>query len=83
MRAARRTSSRAACAASLAALVALFAAAASPAAERRVPPRFIGAMWDKSIQDAPREVQTPEWERMARSGVETARVIFADKIRCF
>jgi hypothetical protein len=34
-------------------------------------------MWDKEIQDAPRELQTPQWDAMARNGVETARVIFS------
>jgi hypothetical protein len=78
MKAARRTSARAACAAASALVAALaLVVPAAGAAERRVPPRFVGVMWDKDIQDAPREVQTPEWERMARSGVETARVIFA------
>ena len=80
MRAARRTSARAACAASAAALlglIALLAPAAAGAAERRVPPRFVGVMWDKEIQDAPADVQAAQWEKMARSGVESARVIFA------
>lgn len=78
MRAARRTSARAACAASVA-LVALLGALApaASAAERRVPPRFVGVMWDKEIQDAPPELQKAQWETMARSGVESARVIFS------
>ena len=80
MKPARRTSARAACAASLAALVVLIAACLPPAAaaaERRVPPGFIGVMWDKEIQDAPAELQAAEWEKMARSGVESARVVFS------
>ena len=78
MRAARRTSTRAACAASLAALLlTAVAAPAAPAAGRRVPPRFVGVMWDKEIQDAPGDVQSPQWAAMARNGVETARVIFS------
>jgi len=77
MRAARRTSARAACAASLAALLALLAPAVAGAGERKVPPRFVGVMWDKEIQDAPAELQAAQWDRMARSGVESARVIFS------
>ena len=80
MRAARRTSARAACAASLAALVALIAACPAPAAgaaQRKVPPGFIGVMWDKEIQDAPPELQAAQWDKMARSGVESTRVVFS------
>jgi hypothetical protein len=79
MRAARRTSSRAAFAASVA-VVALISAclpSAAGAAERRVPPGFFGVMWDKEIQDAPADLQAAEWQKMARSGVESARVIFS------
>jgi polysaccharide biosynthesis protein PslG len=79
MRAARRTCARAACAASLAALTALILpiAPAAEAASRKVPPRFVGMMWDKEIQDAPAELQTAQWRTMAQSGVESARVIFS------
>src|SRR4051794_25158330 len=79
MRAARRTCARAACAASLAALAALSlpTAPAAEAAPRKVPPRFVGVMWDKDIQDAPAELQTAQWRTMAQSGVESARVIFS------
>lgn len=78
MRAARRTSARAACAASLAALAVLVAApSGAQAADRKVPRGFIGAMWDKDIQDAPADLQTEQWESMARNGVESARVIFS------
>src|SRR4051795_9332084 len=79
MRAVRRTSSPAAFAASVA-VVALISAclpSAAGAAERRVPPDFFGVMWDKEIQDAPADVQTAEWAKMARSGVESTRVIFS------
>ena len=61
-------------------LIALLAAAlpaAAGAAERKVPRGFVGVMWDKEIQDAPADVQRAQWERMARSGVESARVIFS------
>lgn len=34
-------------------------------------------MWDKEIQDAPPEVQAPQWPAMAQNGAETTRVIFA------
>jgi len=87
MRAARRTRGRAACAAAsrataVAVLVALCAlAAAVPAvagaAERKVPRGFVGVMWDKEIQDAPPDLQRAQWQTMARSGVESARVIFS------
>jgi hypothetical protein len=79
MRAAIRTRARAACGASLLALAALTAAVPTPApaAERRVPPRFVGVVWDKEIQDAPGELQAEQWEQMARNGVESARVIFS------
>ena len=56
MRAARRTRARAASPLAPQLSLALIAAAragAAAAAERRVPPRFIGVMWDKEIQDAP------------------------------
>lgn len=79
MRAARKTRSRAAFAAS-AAVVALICAclpSAAAAAERRVPPGFFGVMWDKEIQDAPADLQAAEWEKMARSGVESTRVVFS------
>ena len=47
------------------------------AAERKVPERFVGVMWDGDIQDAPAELQAQQWAAMATSGVETARVIFS------
>src|SRR3954471_7297194 len=79
MRAARRTSSRAAFAASVAVVALISACLPSPAgaAERRVPPGFFGVMWDKEIQDAPADLQAAEWQKMARSGVESTRVIFS------
>src|SRR4051794_35416862 len=79
MRAVRRTRLRAAFPAS-AALIALLCAclpSAAGAGERRVPPGFFGVMWDKEIQDAPADLQAAEWEKMARSGVESTRVIFS------
>lgn len=82
MRGAGKTNSRAAFAASVASLAAVIAPAApaAPAAqagERLVPPRFVGVMWDKEIQDGPADLQAAQWATMARSGVESARVIFS------
>lgn len=71
---------RAACAASLALVLAALAAGTAPAAahagDRKVPPRFIGVMWDKGIQDADAGLQADQWRTMALSGVESTRVIF-------
>ena len=75
MRAARRTRALAACASCLALLLLL--AAPAPAAERKVPPRFVGVVWDKEIQDAPAAVQARQWREMAQNGVESTRVIFS------
>jgi hypothetical protein len=61
----------------LCALLCLLLAPAAGAAERQVPERFVGVMWDQEIQDAPLDVQTQQWALMATSGVETARVIFS------
>jgi len=55
----------------------LIAVPVAGAAERSAPKRFVGVMWDREIQDAPREVQSRQWAAMAASGVETARVIFS------
>jgi hypothetical protein len=55
----------------------LTVSAAGHAGERKVPRGFIGVMWDKEIQDAPGDLQREQWARMARSGVESARVIFS------
>ena len=51
--------------------------AASAAGSNTVPSRFTGVMWDRDIQDAPREVQEQQWAVMARSGVGSVRAIFA------
>jgi hypothetical protein len=55
--------------------------AAAPAlaasAERAAPKRFVGAMYDREIQDAAQNVQRQQWAAMASSGVESARVIFS------
>jgi hypothetical protein len=61
----------------LAAITCLLPAAVAGAAERQVPERFVGVMWDQDIQDAPFELQTQQWTAMAITGVETARVIFS------
>jgi hypothetical protein len=51
--------------------------AAADAAKRKVPPMFFGTMWDKQIQDAGPDIRTRQWASMARTGVETTRVIFS------
>ncbi len=60
------------------AAVALAIALAAPAAEakRTVPFGFHSANYGSEILDAPTAVQDAEWARMARNGVESARVSF-------
>jgi hypothetical protein len=58
----------------IAALLALAPGAAG--AERQVPEGFFGVMWDREIQDTPRDVQDAQWATMAAAGVESARAIF-------
>jgi hypothetical protein len=53
------------------------AAPAAAGADGSVPPRFFGMMWDREIQEAPLALQDAEWARMAATGVESARVVFA------
>lgn len=57
-------------------LVLLAATGAAQAGERKVPARFFGVMWDKDVQNAPQDIQAKQFATMARSGVESARVIF-------
>jgi hypothetical protein len=54
----------------------LLAAGQAHAGESRVPSRFFGVMWDKTIQDAPDRVQAAQWRTMRRAGVGSTRVIF-------
>src|SRR5688572_32113368 len=51
-------------------------ASSATAAERRVPFGFHGVDYDREAAWAPAEVQDSMWATMARSGVESARVIF-------
>jgi hypothetical protein len=51
--------------------------AGAATAKRVVPKQFVGVMWDREIQDAPRKVQKEQWATMAASGVESARAIFS------
>jgi hypothetical protein len=60
----------------LAAALCAVASPAAGAAERQVPERFFGVMWDGDIQDAPASLQSAQWPLMAQSGVETARAMF-------
>ena len=63
--------------AAIAALVALAAfGAEASAAERKVPFGFHGVDYDREAAWGPPEVQDAMWGTMARSGVESARVIF-------
>jgi hypothetical protein len=49
---------------------------AAAAAGRTVPRGFYGVDWDREVQWAPPSVRDATWGTMARSGVESARVIF-------
>jgi hypothetical protein len=49
---------------------------AAGAATRRVPVGFYGVMYDGAISNAPRAVQDAQFAWMARSGVESVRVVF-------
>ncbi len=57
-------------------LLALAVAAPSAAAERKVPPGFHGVGYDREVAWAPAQVQAAMWREMARTGVESARVLF-------
>jgi hypothetical protein len=58
--------------------LALCLAFAAPAGARRdVPQGFYGTVLDGDVLLAPPDVQAAQWARMARSGVETTRVVFS------
>ena len=57
-------------------LAALLAVPASAPAARSVPQGFFGVMYDHGIEQAPDDVQDPQWDLMASSGVETVRTVF-------
>jgi polysaccharide biosynthesis protein PslG len=58
--------------------LALCLALAAPAGARRdVPQRFYGTVLDGDVLLAPPGVQAAQWAQMARSGVETTRVVFS------
>jgi hypothetical protein len=59
--------------AALAAL--LFAAPLAQA--RSVPQGFFGVMYDHGVTQAPADVQDPQWDLMASSGVESVRTVFS------
>ena len=64
----------------LAVLVATLLAAAAPAraaAEPRPPRGFFGVMWDRAAFRGSAEEQDAQWALMARSGVESVRVVFS------
>ncbi|HEX8066661.1 MAG TPA: hypothetical protein VF520_09070 [Thermoleophilaceae bacterium] len=60
----------------IAALVACLPAATATAAKRTVPRGFHGVDYDREVSWAPQDVQTRMWAEMARTGVESARVVF-------
>lgn len=49
---------------------------AAEAAKRRVPQGFYGTTWDRDVANAAPDVQAGQWDLMARSGVESVRVVF-------
>ena len=49
----------------------------SAAAARSVPHGFYGMVYDGSVTSAPADVQSAQFSRMARSGVETLRTVFS------
>ena len=51
--------------------------AAADAAERRIPPRFFGVMWDNKVSEASDAVQQRQWASMAVNGVESSRAVFS------
>jgi hypothetical protein len=58
-------------------LVLLLVAAPAEAAKRRVPQGFFGVMYDRGVAGAPEGDQDAQNALMARSGVESARVVFS------
>jgi hypothetical protein len=61
----------------LALLLLLALAAPADAGRRSVPPGFFGAVLDGELRIAPPAVQEGQWDLMARSGVESVRVMFS------
>jgi hypothetical protein len=57
--------------------VAACAVLAAPAGARSVPRGFYGAVYDGAVAQAPFDVQNAQFARMARSGVESVRVVFS------
>jgi hypothetical protein len=51
-------------------------APAAEAAKRRVPQGFYGTTWGSDVASAAPDVQAGQWDLMARSGVESVRVVF-------
>ena len=54
----------------------LVLAPVAEAAKRRVPQGFHGVMYDRDAAAAPADVQDRQFALMARSGVESVRVVF-------
>jgi hypothetical protein len=55
----------------------LVAALPATAAARRAPQNFYGVSWDAGLNSRPEGIQEQQWELMARSGVESTRVVFS------
>jgi len=56
---------------------ALLLAAAGPAdADRKIPRGFFGAVYGGEIELASTSLQAQQWDRLAKAGVESARVVF-------
>src|SRR3954453_5318580 len=53
------------------------AALPGTAAARRAPQSFYGMSWDNTLNGRPQAVQDQQWDLMAASGVESARVLFS------
>jgi polysaccharide biosynthesis protein PslG len=58
-------------------LVLLLVPGSAGAAKRSVPQGFFGAVYDGEVRTAPPDVQARQWALMARSGVESVRVMFS------
>jgi hypothetical protein len=61
----------------VAALAVLLVAAPLAHGARSVPQGFYGVMYDHGITHAPGDVQDPQWDLMASSGVESVRTVFS------
>ncbi|MEA2364998.1 MAG: polysaccharide biosynthesis protein PslG [Thermoleophilaceae bacterium] len=62
---------------SVLAVMLIAAAPAANAAVPRAPKLFHGVMWDRAAAGTSLEAMDTQWALMARSGVETARVVFS------